>query len=234
MGKDSASWGLYVGSKFENFIFFPPLRRIFGQVRSTIDFRKVMDEGKILLVNLAKGDLTETNARFLGMILLAKLQAAAMSRSDTARDNRRPFHVYVDEFGAIATRFFVSLLSEGRKFGISLVLANQFINQINDENIRDAIFGNVGTIVAFRTGHDDAVRLTHEFYPGPAPRDLVHLPNWRAYVRAVVRGQRVPAFVLETIPLDPVRDDLAVARARAVSREIYGTRAVDSQSVAAE
>jgi hypothetical protein len=94
--------------------------------------------------------------------------------------------VYVDEFGAIATRFFVSLLSEGRKFGISLVLANQFQNQIQDETIREAIFGNVGTMVSFRTGHDDAVRLAHEFCPGPAPRDFVSLPNWRAYTRACV------------------------------------------------
>jgi hypothetical protein len=221
-GDNNTSWGLYIGSKFENFVFFPPLRRIFGQVRSTIDFRRVMDERKILLVNLAKGDLTETNARFLGMVLLSKLQAAAMSRTDTARDERRPFYLYVDEFGALATRFFVSLLSEGRKFGISLVLANQFQSQIRDEGIREAIFGNVGSIVAFRTGHDDAVRLARELYPGPTPRDFVSQPNWRAYARAVVRGQRVPAFVLETIPLPPVRNELAGARARAFSRVTYG------------
>jgi hypothetical protein len=227
------SWGIYVGSKFENFIFFPPLRSIFGQARSTIDFRKVMDERKILLVNLAKGDLTEINARFLGMILLAKLQSAAMSRTDTVREGRNPFYVYVDEFGAIATRFFVSLLSEGRKFGISLVLANQFQSQIHDEKIREAIFGNVGTMVAFRTGHDDAVRLAHEFYPGPTPRDFVSLPNWRAYTRAVVRGQRVPAFVLETIPLEPVRDEVARARARAFSRVTYGTKQPEAAPVAA-
>jgi hypothetical protein len=229
---NNASWGIYVGAKFENFIFFPPLRRIFGQVRSTIDFRQVMDEGKILLVNLAKGDLTEINSRFLGMILLAKLQSAAMSRTDTARDKRRPFYVYVDEFGAMATRFFVSLLSEGRKFGISLVLANQFQSQIHDETIREAIFGNVGTMVAFRTGHDDAVRLAHEFYPGPTPRDFVSLPNWRAYTRAVVRGQRLPAFVLETIPLEPVRDEIAGARARAFSRVTYGSKQPAARPVA--
>jgi hypothetical protein len=230
---NSISWGAYVGSKFENFIFFPPLRRIFGQVRSTIDFRRVMDEGKILLVNLAKGDLTEINARFLGMILLAKLQGAAMSRTDTARESRRPFYLYVDEFGAVATRFFISLLSEGRKFGISLVLANQFQNQIHDESIRESIFGNVGSIVAFRTGHDDAVRLANEFYPGPKARDFVSLPNWRAYTRAIVRGQRVSAFVLETIPLAPVRDQMAGARARAFSRVTYGSTTPAAPPVAA-
>jgi DNA helicase HerA-like ATPase len=147
-----------------------------------------------------------------------------MSRTDTARERRRPFYLYVDEFGTMATRFFVSLLSEGRKFGISLVLANQFMGQIHDDAIRESIFGNVGTIVGFRTGHDDAVRLAHEFYPGPTPKDFVSLPNWRAYTRAVVRGQRVPAFVLETIPLAPVRDELASARARAFSRVTYSAR----------
>jgi hypothetical protein len=233
VSNDGPSWGIYVGAKFENFIFFPPLRRIFGQVRSTIDFRRVIDERKILLVNLAKGDLTEINARFLGMILLAKLQAAAMSRTDLARERRSPFYLYVDEFGTMATRFFVSLLSEGRKFGISLVLANQFQAQIQDEAIREAIFGNVGTIVGFRTGHEDGVRLSHEFYPGPTPRDFVSLPNWRAYARAVVRGQRVPAFVLETIPLEPVRDEVAAARARAFSRATYGTQPPAPSPVAA-
>lgn len=213
-----------MGSKFENFIFFPPLRRIFGQARSTIDFRKVMDEGKVLLVNLAMGNLTEINARFLGMIVLAKLQAAAMSRTDTAREQRRPFYLYVDEFGSLSTRFFISLLSEGRKFGISLVLANQFTNQIKDEGIRDAVFGNVGTIVSFRTGHDDAVRLASESYPGPRNRDFVSLPNWRAYTRAVVRGRRVPAFVLQTIPLAPANDEIVAARVQALSRVKYGAR----------
>jgi hypothetical protein len=222
VSNDGPSWGIYVGAKFENFIFFPPLRRIFGQVHSTIDFRAVMDEGKILLVNLAKGDLTEVNARFLGMILLAKLQSAAMSRSDTARERRRPFYLYVDEFGALATRFFVSLLSEGRKFGISLILANQFQAQIQDEAIREAIFGNVGTIVGFRTGHEDGVRLSHEFYPGPTPRDFVSLPNWRAYTRAVVGGRRLPAFTLETMPLPPAQDEIAASRVRAYSRVRYG------------
>ena len=158
------------------------------------------------------------------MIVLAKLQAAAMSRADTAREKRRPFYLYVDEFGSLSTRFFISLLSEGRKFGISLVLANQFTNQIKDEGIRDAVFGNVGTIVSFRTGHDDAVRLASEFYPGPRTRDFVSLPNWRAYTRAVVRGRRVPAFALQTIPLAPANGEIVAARVQALSRVKYGAR----------
>lgn len=206
-GSDNGiSWGAYIGSKFERFVFFPPLRNMFAQVRSTIDFRQLMDQRRIVLVNLAKGELTETNSRFLGMVVLAKLQAAALGRSDAVREGRRPFYVYVDEFGALATSSFKSLLSEGRKFGISLVLANQYLGQIQDESIREAIFGNVGTLVAFRTGHDDAQRLAREYYPGPAARDFVGLPNWRAYARALVRGQRAPAFALETIPLRAVDD----------------------------
>ena len=114
---DGVSMGGYIGSKFEGFVFDPMLRNIFGQKRSTISLRKIMDNRQILLVNLAKGEITEPNSRFLGMVLLAKLQAAAMGRAKAPEQERPVFHVYVDEFQSIATQSFITLLSEGRKFG---------------------------------------------------------------------------------------------------------------------
>jgi len=144
--------GDYVGGKFTDFILDPRLRLIFGQKHSTINFRQIMDEGKILLINLAKGPLTEANAHFLGMILMTKIQAAAMSRVEIPSAKRRRFLLYVDEFQSLATEGFIVLLSEARKFGVALVLANQFISQIQDKRIMQSIFGNVGTLVAMRRG----------------------------------------------------------------------------------
>src|SRR3989454_104170 len=154
-GSDSSSMGGYVGSKFDGFVFDPMLRNIFGQKRSTIDLGKIMNEGKILLVNLAKGELTEANARFFGMVLMAKLMAAAMARVRIPERERRDFNVYVDEFQSLATQSFVTLLSEARKFGLSLVLANQFVEQIKDARIVQGIFGNVGTVISVRVGPAD-------------------------------------------------------------------------------
>jgi len=193
------SMGGYVGSKFENLIFDPRLRNIFGQRRSTIDLREVIDGGKILLVNLAKGSLTEQNSRFLGMVLLAKLVATVLGRVDRPESERRLFHLYVDEFQSLATEGFITLLSEARKFGLSLVLANQFLSQIGNRRIIDAVFGNVGSIVAFRLGHADAELLEPQFLPDVSQHDLVRLRNWQAYVRTLAKGESVAPFNVETI-----------------------------------
>lgn len=142
-GSEGASMGSYLSSKFEGFIFDPLLRNIFGQKRTSVNLRSVMDEGKILLVNLAKGELTEENSRFFGMILMAKLMLAAMGRVQLPQAERRQFNLYVDEFQNIATGSFVTLVSEARKFGLSLILANQFLTQIDDAQILQSIFGNV-------------------------------------------------------------------------------------------
>ncbi len=192
------SMGEYVASKFENFVFDPALRNIFGQKRSSINLRQVMDEGKILLVNLAKGELTEPNSRFLGMLLLAKLQATAMARVKIPPEQRRPFYLYVDEFQSLATQNFVTMLSEARKFGVSLVLANQFVSQIHDHRIVEAIFGNVGTFVAFRLGQADAEIVEKEMAPVIGRNDLVNLPNWRAYMSTLAEGQAVRPFTIRT------------------------------------
>lgn len=216
--------GDYMSSKFEEFAFDPRLRLIFGQRRSTIDLRRIMDEGKILLVNLAKGYLSEANSRFLGLVLMAQIQVAALSRVDQARSDRRLHYIYVDEFQSLATDNFVLLLSEGRKFGISLVLANQFVSQIKNEKILESVFGNVGTLVAFRVGEKDAAQLEPYFAPNADKFDLTHLPNWHACMRTTVKGQAVTPFTLRTVRPDDVGTD-GRERAQEVrerSRQKYG------------
>lgn len=220
-GSEGTSMGGYVGSKFEGFLFDPMLRNIFGQKYSTINLRRLMDTGKILLVNLAKGELTEANSRFLGMVLLAKLQAAAMGRVTTPRSERLNFSIYVDEFQSVATENFVTMLSESRKFGLNLVLANQFVSQIKDPRIMQALFGNVGTIIAFRLGQEDAGLMEKEFFPVFNRFDLANLPNREAYISTLVNGQTVPPFSLRTTVDSSAPDERRAARARESSRKKY-------------
>lgn len=220
-GNEGVSMGGYVGSKFEAFVFEPALRRIFGQKRSTIDLRACMDEGKIILVNLAKGELTEENARFLGMVLLAKIMAAAMGRVRIPKRDRREFFLYVDEFQSLATQSFVTLLSEARKFGISLLLANQFLSQVKNPRIVQAIFGNVGTVICFRLGQADAELMEREFFPVFNRHDLLSLPNWQAYMTTLVNGQTVRPFSLTTLPDPTPYDEKRAAEIRKGSRSRY-------------
>lgn len=220
--QETLTWGEYLSSKFDDFVFDPKLRRLFGQKRSTIDLRQIMDSGKILLVNLAKGELSESNARFLGMVLMAKIMAAAMQRRALSLAERRPFALYVDEFQALATQSFVLLLSEARKFGISLILANQFVSQIKDERIMQAVFGNVGTLISFRVGQEDAKTIEPYLSPTFDRLDLSNLPNWQACVKTTVGGQVVAPFTLRTIEHHlPPRPEL-VREAQARSRRLYG------------
>lgn len=193
------SIGEYVGSKFQEFVFSPSVRRIFDRRWSSFDFREVMNGGKILLVNLSKGLLTEATSHFLGMIILAKLLAAAMGRVRLPADQRRPFFAYVDEFQTIATNSFVSMLSEGRKFGLGLVLANQFVSQLENNGIVDSIFGNVGALAAFRLGQKDAAIVAPLMAPIFSEADLVRLPNWQAALVALHKGQTVEPFTIETV-----------------------------------
>ena len=220
--KVEISMGEYLSTKFDDFLFDPKLRLIFGQKRSTFDLRQIIDEGKILLVNLAKGELAEPNSRFLGMLLLAKIQAAAMSRVELPAAQRRPFYLYVDEFQALATESFVTLLSEARKFGLGLVLSNQFLSQIHDERINQSIFGNVGTSVCFRVGREDAELLQRQFAPYFDAEDLANLPNWEACLKTKVRGQVVAPFSLRTgLPL-VATDSRGAKQVIALSRKKYG------------
>jgi len=224
---DGVPFGGYIVSKFEEFVFDPMLRNIFGQKRSTVNLQQIMDSGKILLVNLAKGELSDVASRFLGMVLLSKLQAAAMGRVKIPLEDRLPFFVYVDEFQSIATQSFITMLSEGRKFGLGLVLANQFISQLKDRRITESIFGNVGSLICFRLGQADAESLEKFVAPGFSRSDLTNLPNWYSIMSTLVNGQTVQPFSIETelgdLAYDPVREQ----QVRAISRRKYSRSKTD-------
>lgn len=229
VGSEGVSMGGYLGSKFDGFIFDPMLRNVFAQKRSTINLREVMDNGKILLVNLGKGDLTEANAKFFGLVLMGKIQAAAMERARLSKEERRDFYIYVDEFQNIATENFVTLLSEGRKFRVNLILANQFMTQV-DPRIMTAILGNVGTIVSFRLGQLDAERMEREFFPVFNRFDMLNLPNWYAYASTLVNGQSVPPFTLRTMIDETKYDRKRAEKIRERSRQRYGKPRADVEA----
>lgn len=218
------SLGEYIASKFEDFVFDTRLRCIFGQRKSTVDFGDIISKRKILLVNLAKGLLAEANSRFLGMLIMAKLQAEAMKRVKIPAGQRSPFFIYIDEFQSLTTSNFTMLLSEGRKFGIGLVMANQFVHQIPDETVKQAIFGNVGTIVSFRVGQTDGDLLEPHMRPYFDAYDLTNLPNWNACVKMSVNGQMVRPFSLHTVLPKKELNPAITARARELSREKYGRK----------
>lgn len=186
----------YIVSKFGRFVTNKLMRNIIGQSKSAFDFRKVMDEGKILLVNLAKGKLGEENSSFLGLILVPKILLAAMSRVDTPEDQRRDFFLYVDEFQNFATPDFAQILSEARKFRLNLCVANQFIGQM-DEDVKNAVFGNVGTIITFRVGVTDANYLQHWFTPTFSESDLINIDVFNAYVNTIVGNKPMPPFSVD-------------------------------------
>src|SRR5260221_12131293 len=164
----------YIVSKFGKFITNKVMRNIIGQSKSAFNFRQVMDEQKILLVNLSKGKLGEEDAKFLGLILVPKILTAAMSRQDIPFEQRKDFYLYVDEFQNYATEDFAVILSEARKYRLNLIVANQFVAQI-EEDVKNAVFGNVGTLVAFRVGVPDANFLQHEFAPIFSETDLTNI-----------------------------------------------------------
>jgi hypothetical protein len=186
----------YIVSKFGRFITNKLMRNIIGQSKSTLDFRAAMDEGKILLINLAKGKLGEENSNFLGLILVPKILMAAMSRQDVEESKRRDFFLYVDEFQNFATPDFAQILSEARKYRLNLVVANQFIGQM-DEEVKNAVFGNVGTLVSFRVGVTDANYLQHEFQPVFNETDLINIDKYNAYIKTIVRNEPVKPFSLD-------------------------------------
>lgn len=186
-------------SKFGAFMSNEMMRNIIGQTKSSMDLRDVMDNGKILFVNLSKGRVGELNSKLLGMIFIMKFQAAAMSRAAIPEEHRRDFSLYVDEFQNFSTDSFATILSEARKYHLNLIVANQFITQLTEE-IRDAVFGNVGSIVSLRVGANDADFLTKQFSPIFDTEDLVKLPNYNAAVRLMVGGVPSQPFTMATIP----------------------------------
>ncbi len=186
----------YIVSKFGRFVTNKLMRNIIGQSESSFNFRKVMDEGKILLVNLSKGKLGEENSNFLGLILVPRILIAAMSRQDIPEDKRRDFYLYVDEFQNFATPDFAQILSEARKYRLSLTVANQFIGQMEEE-VKNAVFGNVGTLITFRVGVTDANYLQHEYQPTFNEIDLINIDKFNAYVKTIVHNEPVKPFSVD-------------------------------------
>jgi len=187
-------------NKIGQFLISIPLRNIVGQKENTFNVRQAMDEGKILIVNLAKGKIGEDNCSLLGALIVTKIQLAALSRTDQPEEQRKPFYFYVDEIHSFITLSFADILSEARKYGLNLILAHQYIEQL-DERIRAAIFGNIGTIISFRIGAEDAKYLAQEFAPVFNEEDLINLPNFHIYLKLMIDGVTSQPFSAMTLPL---------------------------------
>ncbi len=209
----------YITSKFGRFVTNKMIRNIIGQSYSAFQFRDVMDNRKILLINLSKGRIGEENSSFLGLIIVPKILVAAMSRQDIPKEQRKDFYLYVDEFQNFATPDFAQILSEARKYKLNLIVANQFIGQM-DEEIKNAIFGNVGTIVSFRVGVTDANYLQHEFTPTFTEADLINIDRFNAYIRTGVDGEPVPPFSLDLTKDTSQEDKMKNARVAELVKEL--------------
>jgi hypothetical protein len=210
----------------------PIIRNIIGQPKSTFNIREIMDEGKILIVNLSKGLVGEDNASILGAFLVTKIQLAAMSRSDIPKiEDRRPFYLYVDEFQNFATDSFATILSEARKYGLNLTVANQYISQMSD-TVRDAVFGNVGTMICFRVSADDAPILSKQFEPQFEPNDLLQMHNRNFIINMVIKGEKSPAFSASTLTLPPPQTDNSATIIENTRRNYSRSRADVEQEIA--
>jgi len=219
----------YITSKFDVFLANDIMRPIIAQEKSSFNFREIMDEKKILLVNLSKGRLGDINANLIGLILVGKILMAALSRADSVGTNLPAFYLHIDEFQNITTPSISTILSEARKYKLSLSIAHQFIGQL-EENIKNAVFGNVGTIVAFRVGADDAEYLAKQFEPVFTANDLMNVDNRNAYIKMLVQGRPAKPFNIETLAIpQAVGADVETLR-----RESYGKYGRDRYEVEAE
>ncbi len=215
-----------IQNKVGQFLSAPLIRNIVGQVNSTIDMREIMDDGKILILNLSKGKIGEDNAKLLGGLLVTKLQLAAMSRVDIPEEERKDFFLYIDEFQNFASKSFVTILSEARKYRLGLILAHQYISQLEEDekvghSMRNAVFGNVGTIVSFRVGAEDAEALEKEFTPDIYPEDFINLPKYNVYVKLMIDGVSGKPFSAETLPPPEVPEETNKEKIIRVSKERY-------------
>jgi len=192
----------YFSAKFGPFITNSIMRNTIGQTKSAFNFRKCMDEQKILLINLSKGKIGDLNTQLLGLIIVARMQMAAMSRVDMPESERKDFYLYVDEFQNFATDSFCSILSEARKYHLALIMAHQYIKQLEkkqDTSIRDAVFGNVGTMMSFKVGADDAEYMSKEYAPVLTEQDVLGIANYKAYIKLCIKNTTSRPFSLETI-----------------------------------
>ena len=187
-----------IQNKVGAFLANPILNKILTQAKNAFYLRRVMDEGKILLVNLAKGKIGEDTAMLLGALLITRVGLAALSRADIPESDRRDFYLYVDEFQNFTTLSLVSMLSELRKYRVNMIFAHQYLSQLYPQ-VQDAILGNVGTLISFRLGVTDAEILEKEFYPEFSIRDLISLPNHQIYLKLMINGKISSPFSAQTI-----------------------------------
>lgn len=211
-----------IQNKVGRFLSSALIRNILGQVKSSFSMREVMDGEKILLLNLSKGRVGEDNSALMGAMMITKIQLAAMSRVDTPESERKDFYLYVDEFQNFATESFANILSEARKYKLNLIIAHQYIEQM-DEKVTAAVFGNVGTIVSFRVGAADAEFLEKEFFPTFTQEDLVNLSKFEIYIKLMIDGVTSEGFSAKTLPPVPMpeNNDLIREKIIKVSRERY-------------
>ena len=215
-----ANYVQYVTNKFDVFLANEIMRPVIAQEKSSFNFRDVMDNKKILLVNLSKGRLGDINANLIGLILVGKILMAALSRADSFGKDFPPFYLYIDEFQNITTDSIATILSEARKYKLSLNIAHQFIAQL-EENIRDAVFGNVGSICAFRVGAEDSEYLEKQFTPTFGSSDLMNIDNRNAYLRLLVNGKPAKPFNIE-VPPPPIGNKDQIEKLKEMSYLKYG------------
>ena len=223
-GSTGADMLSYVISKVGRFIENEMMRNIIGQPNSGFDIRDIMDEKKILLVNLSKGKVGEVNSDLLGLILVSKLQIAAMGRADIPQEQRHDFYLYIDEFQNYVTDSIATILAEARKYRLNLNMAHQYISQLvknNDASVREAVFGNAGTMISFRVGVEDTETLTKQYAPVFNEFDLMNIEKYNAYVRLLVDNEAARPFNMHAFP--PVEGNSEIAKVvRDYSREQYG------------
>jgi type IV secretory pathway TraG/TraD family ATPase VirD4 len=222
----------YFSAKFGPFITNTTIRNIIGQTKSAFNIRDIMDNQKILLVNLSKGKIGDLNAQLLGLIFVNKVNMAAMGRQDMAKEKRKDFYLYVDEFQNFATDTFASILSEARKYRLSLIMAHQYIAQLtktpsghDDTRVRDAVFGNVGTMMSFKVGAEDAEYLAKEYAPELSEQDIIAVANYKAYIKLNINNTTSRPFSVETI-WDPVKNAKITDILKKYSRMKYGRKKV--------
>ena len=210
----------YIASKIDNFISNEIMRPIIAQEKSAFNFRDIMDGQKILLVNLSKGRLGELNSSFLGLILVGKLLIAALSRVNMDQEKRKDFYLYIDEFQNVTTDSIATILSEARKYRLDLTITHQFIGQLKEE-IKKAVFGNVGSVVSFRIGTDDAEFMAKQFKPVFEEQDLLRIDNYNAYIKLLIRGETQIPFSIKFYP--PQKGDPEIVQlVKEISRTKYG------------
>jgi type IV secretory pathway TraG/TraD family ATPase VirD4 len=220
----------YFSSKFGPFITNTTIRNVIGQPKSAFNIREIMDNQKILLVNLSKGKIGDLNAQLLGLIFVNKINMAAMGRQEMAKEDRKDFFMYVDEFQNFATDTFASILSEARKYRLALIMAHQYIAQLtktptgrDDTRVRDAVFGNVGTMLSFKIGAEDAEYMAKEYAPLLSEQDVIGIANYKAYVKLNIHNTTSRPFSMETI-WDPISNPQLAEVLKKYSRMKYGRK----------